>query len=246
MYFCPKCGGRLVPKRIWVEEKPRYTKVWEHGKGWRSVERERKSSFIMECGKCGYSRSAKAKELEPLVKAKPAPLPDMPLGSRRYYPGYMSPDEYFRDEMRQADVVESITQKARTRKVLFVCSGNAHRSPLAEALLKKLRPDLEVDSAGTHVAIPISEEVKKFLARDNAEQYLKKIPEDLDSKQLSEYDLIVAMEPRHKDLVLSKCSECEDRIVVWNIEDPYFLSPKNGVRIYEQIKERAAELANSL
>ena len=33
-------------------------------------------------------------------------------------------------------------------KILFVCSGNACRSPLADALLKKLRPDVEVDSAG--------------------------------------------------------------------------------------------------
>jgi protein-tyrosine-phosphatase len=44
---------------------------------------------------------------------------------------------------------------------------------LAEALLKKRRPDLEVDSAGIHTAIPIAEEARKFLAKDRAEQYLK-------------------------------------------------------------------------
>ena len=131
-------------------------------------------------------------------------------------------------------------------KVLFVCSGNAHRSPLAEALLKKLRPDLEVDSAGIHVAIPISEEAKRFLARDNAEQYLKKMPEDLDRKQPDEYDLIVVMEQRHKDAVLSKCPECESKIVVWNIEDPYFLPPEYAEKIYKQVKEKVAELAKTL
>ena len=131
-------------------------------------------------------------------------------------------------------------------KVLFVCSGNAHRSPLAEALLKKLRPDLEVDSAGIHVAIPVSEEAKKFLAKEDAAQYLKRVPENLGSKQLSEYDLIVAMEQRHKDAVLNRCPNCEGRIVVWNIEDPYFLPPENTERIYERIKEKIEELATSL
>jgi protein-tyrosine phosphatase len=131
-------------------------------------------------------------------------------------------------------------------KILFVCSGNAHRSPLAEALLKKLRPDLDVDSAGIHTAIPISEEVRRYLAKENAEQCLKKVPESLDSKQLNDYDLIVAMEQRHKDVVLIKCPECERKIVVWNIEDPYFLRHAQAEKIYTQIKEKVIELAESL
>jgi len=57
-----------------------------------------------------------------------------------------------------------------------VCSGNAYRSPVAEALLKKLRPDIKVYSAGTDPAIPISLEAKKYLARESAEQYLKESP----------------------------------------------------------------------
>jgi protein-tyrosine phosphatase len=131
-------------------------------------------------------------------------------------------------------------------KILFVCSGNAHRSPLAEALLKKLRPDMEVDSAGWHVAIPISTKVRKFLTKENAEQYLKKTPENLDGKQLKAYDVIVAMEQRHKNYVLSKCPECKDKIVVWNVEDPYFMSDDDGERVYEKIKEKVKELAETL
>jgi len=131
-------------------------------------------------------------------------------------------------------------------KVLFVCSGNAHRSPLAEALLKKLRPDLEVDSAGTHIAIPISEEVREYLAKRKAKQYLKRVPEGLYTKQLSEYDLIVAMEQRHKDYVLSKCPECERKTALWNIEDPYFMDKVDAEKIYEQIRDKVMELAESV
>src|SRR5688500_16466839 len=36
-------------------------------------------------------------------------------------------------------------------KILFVCTGNACRSPFAEHLMRRLSPvDLQVDSAGTH------------------------------------------------------------------------------------------------
>ena len=131
-------------------------------------------------------------------------------------------------------------------EVLFVCSGNAHRSPLAEALLKKLRPDLGVDSAGIFTAIPISEEVKEYLAKEGAERYLKKFSESLDSKRLSRYDIIVAMEQRHRDAVLSRCQECDGKIVVWDIEDPYFMASEDAEKIYNQIKERVTELAKSL
>jgi len=131
-------------------------------------------------------------------------------------------------------------------KVLFICTGNAHRSPLAEALLKKLRPDIEVDSAGLHVAIPISQEAKKYLSTEKAADYLKKYPESLDSKHLEEYDVIVAMEQRHKDAALTKCPNCESKITVWNIADPYFKSIKHAEAIYRQIKDKVTELADSL
>jgi protein-tyrosine-phosphatase len=131
-------------------------------------------------------------------------------------------------------------------RILFVCTGNAHRSPLAEALLKKLRPDLEVESAGLHVAIPISEEAAEYLAREDATRYLKKTPENLNNKQVNEYDLIVAMEQRHKDAIVIRHPECKNKIVVWNVEDPYLLPSREAEKIYRQIKEKVVELTRSL
>jgi len=130
-------------------------------------------------------------------------------------------------------------------KVLFVCSGNAHRSPLAEALLKKMRPDWVVESAGIHVAIPIADEIKEFLRRENAEQYLKSGPESLGGKRLMDFDLIVAMEDRHRDHVLSLCSECGDKAVVWNVKDPYFLDREDAWKVYERIEKKVTELTGS-
>ena len=131
-------------------------------------------------------------------------------------------------------------------KVLFVCSGNTHRSPLAEALLKKAKPDWVVDSAGVHVAIPVADDVREFLRRENAEQFLKSGPESLGGKRLVDYDVIVAMEEGHRDYVLSLCPECGDKVVVWNVRDPYFMDREDAWKVYEQIKEKVTQLAKSL
>jgi len=131
-------------------------------------------------------------------------------------------------------------------KVLFVCSGNAYRSPVAEALLKKLKPEIEVDSAGIDPAIPISEVAKTFLARENAQKYLKPAPEGLDGKEFGSYNLIVAMKPKHKEAILNRCPQCASKIVVWDIDDPYFLPHGCAEKIFKQIKGKVAELAESL
>jgi len=128
-------------------------------------------------------------------------------------------------------------------KILFVCSGNAHRSPLAEALMKKLKPYFKVDSAGLHVAITISGQVREYLAKRKADQYLKEAPQSLYQKQLPEYDLIIAMEDRHKNAILNACRECANRIEVWNIQDPYFLEKREAEVIYDEIKAKVEDLA---
>jgi protein-tyrosine-phosphatase len=131
-------------------------------------------------------------------------------------------------------------------KILFVCTGNAYRSPLAEALLKKLRPDLDVDSAGLHVAIPIAREIRNYLKKVNAEQYLKSYPESLDEKNLREYDVIVAMQVKHENAVISYCPKCKNRIVVWNVEDPYYEKQKTAENIYSYIEGKVKEIAKLL
>ncbi|MCD6529801.1 low molecular weight phosphatase family protein [Candidatus Bathyarchaeota archaeon] len=131
-------------------------------------------------------------------------------------------------------------------KVLFVCAGNAFRSPLAEALLKKLRGDLEVDSAGIHPASRIAWETKRFLDRESALKNVKPRPEGIESKNLEEYDLIVVMENWQRQAIIRLNPKVQDRIRVWNIPDPYYLPPEETDKVFETIKLKVEELAEEI
>jgi protein-tyrosine-phosphatase len=130
-------------------------------------------------------------------------------------------------------------------KVLFVCYGNAYRSPLAEALLKKLRPDLKVDSAGLTIAIPVSGDIKEYLRKLNAVKNLKDFPERIDEKDLRDYDIIVTMDQKVRNALLRKCPYCKNKIVAWNIKDPYF-EEQEAKRIFNEIESKVRELSGSL
>jgi len=69
--------------------------------------------------------------------------------------------------------------------------------------------------------------------------------ESLGGKRFGDFDVIVAMESRHRDYVLSLCSGCGDKVVVRNVRDPYFMERENAWKVYEQIREKVAELAKS-
>ncbi|MBC1424822.1 low molecular weight protein arginine phosphatase [Listeria seeligeri] len=68
--------------------------------------------------------------------------------------------------------------------VLFVCTGNTCRSPLAEKILKDLRPDIAVRSAGTHAVNgdAISEKSKQILLQMDLET-------DHQAKKLNQVDI---------------------------------------------------------
>lgn len=127
-----------------------------------------------------------------------------------------------------------------------MCTGNACRSPLADALLKRERPDIEVDSAGTHPYHKVIDLTQRYAEQQGARNFLKTVPESLQSKNLCDYDLIVAMESDHESAVLRQTPECQNRIVVWHIEDPYYQPYKQASRAFDRIKSKVGQLAKTL
>jgi protein-tyrosine-phosphatase len=132
------------------------------------------------------------------------------------------------------------------KQVLFVCTGNACRSPLADALLRKFRPDIIVDSAGTYAYYKVVDLTRMYAEQEGVSEFLKKIPDRLQSKILTDYDLIVAMEPEHEKAILSQSPECSEKVVVWNIDDPYKLPYQQASKEFDRIKSKVIHLAKSL
>ena len=131
-------------------------------------------------------------------------------------------------------------------KVLFVCTGNACRSPLADALLKKFRPDIDVDSAGTYAYHKVVDLTRRYAEQEGSSEFLKVVPDRLDSKNLCDYDLIVAMETEHEQAIIRQSPECADKVVVWHINDPYQLPYKQASKDFDRIKSKVVHLAKSL
>jgi protein-tyrosine-phosphatase len=131
-------------------------------------------------------------------------------------------------------------------KVLFVCTGNSFRSPVSEAMMKKLRRDLDVESAGIQPAHRIASNARRLLEREDAALYLKKTPEGIDAKKLEKYDLIIVMEDTHKTAILQRHPQVREKIKIWDIGDPIYLPPGADEEVFNEIKQRAEELARSI
>ena len=131
-------------------------------------------------------------------------------------------------------------------KVLFVCTGNACRSPLADAFLKKFRPDIDVDSAGTNPYYKVVDLTQRYAKQEGVSEFMKTVPDSLESKNLTDYDIIIAMETEHETALLRQSPECADKVVVWHINDPYQLPFKQASHDFDKIKSKVVHLSKSL
>lgn len=122
-------------------------------------------------------------------------------------------------------------------RVLYVCTGNCFRSPLAEALTRRYKPEFEVESAGVRPTGSIAGSIYPLLDKVDALQFVKPSPDKVSERAVNEADLVVVMEKSHEDYLVDVLGAEREKIECWSIDDPIEPDVKL-TEAFEEIKKR--------
>ncbi len=122
--------------------------------------------------------------------------------------------------------------------VLFSCSMNAVRSPMAEGLLKHLLGHkIYVDSAGVRTQEPdpfmieVMDEIGIDMSRHN--------PKSFDDLEDTSYDLIISLSPeaQHRAVELTRTMACD--VEFWNVFDASIVEGSREARLaaYRSVRD---------
>ena len=111
------------------------------------------------------------------------------------------------------------------KKIMFICSGNTCRSPLAEGLFKKYLKennitDIDVGSAGVGAFAGDGVSINSILVANNRGVDISSHrARNINPEHILTTDLFCCMSDSHKQVLSRHCNE--EKIVVLNVADPY-------------------------
>jgi ArsR family transcriptional regulator, arsenate/arsenite/antimonite-responsive transcriptional repressor / arsenate reductase (thioredoxin) len=129
----------------------------------------------------------------------------------------------------------------RSCRVLFLCTGNSARSPVAEALLRRRADQVEVASAGSHPK-PLHPNTVRVL-RTYGIELAGRPPQHLSGYEHQRFDYVITLCDRVREV----CPEFPGRAqqLHWSTADPA-ASGGTGQETYPAFERMAAELGTRI
>lgn len=132
-------------------------------------------------------------------------------------------------------------------RVLFICTGNTCRSPMAEGIFNQIKeefPEIEAECASTGVSAVKGQRVTPW-----ARQVCGEIGVDISQyranyftlEQMLEWDILAVMS-QDQYLLLSDAGIPEEKMVLLDVEDPYGGTIDNYRQCRDRIAQRIREL----
>ena len=117
-----------------------------------------------------------------------------------------------------------------TLSVLFCCTYNAVRSPMAEGIMKKLYGEnIFVDSVGVHAgrSDPFIIEVMKEIEVDISNHK----PKSFEHLSGQSFDYVISLSPnaQHKAVDLTRYMSCE--LLFWNTFNPTYIEGSRDIKV---------------
>ncbi len=139
-------------------------------------------------------------------------------------------------------------------RILIVCIGNICRSPTGERVLKALKPEKVIESAGVGALVgKPADAMASQVAGEHSISLEGHEARQLTSELCWDYDLILAMEKKHIQAITEIAPEARGKTMLFgqwigqkDIPDPYRQSKEAFDYAYDLIEQAAKEWAKKI
>ncbi|WP_434356190.1 protein tyrosine phosphatase [Parasalinivibrio latis] len=139
-------------------------------------------------------------------------------------------------------------------RILIVCIGNICRSPTGERVLRALKPEKIIESAGVGALVgKPADAMANQVAGEHSINLEGHEARQLTSELCREYDLILAMEKKHIQAITEIAPEARGKTMLFgqwigqkDIPDPYRQSKEAFDYAYDLIEQAAKEWAKKI